>query len=350
MRRHAITEGGVISCGLRGLSCCRRARREERHGVHDLRPRHAGAKRQAAHVLRARAATCGGCGAALEGRVVLRDGAVVMLKHCLACGPTEGAGRRRRAGLGAGVPRPRRRPGGLAGDHLFKQTTSTCPTCLALMPADVVIRDGRVYFKKTCADVRPVGGAGLRGRALLRSRLRLRARRHRAAEVRGPRRARLPDRLRHLRRPRAAHLPADHRDHRPLQPRVPDLHRRQPVLAPHGAARRSRRSSTGWSPTRASARRSRCRAASRPATRGILELIDIATPGRDRPRRGHHQRPAPRPRSRLRRGAQGAGRLRRPAARRLQRRDATRRSAAATSPPRRRRRSRCSRSWGSRRS
>ena len=33
--------------------------------------------------------TCGGCGAALEGRVVLRDGGVVMLKHCSGCGPTE---------------------------------------------------------------------------------------------------------------------------------------------------------------------------------------------------------------------------------------------------------------------
>ena len=54
-------------------------------------------------------------------------------------------------------------------------------------------------------------------------------------KFRDDRRARLPDRLRHLRRPRAAHLPADRRGHRPLQPRVPDLHRRQPVLEPHGA-------------------------------------------------------------------------------------------------------------------
>ena len=46
-------------------------------------------------------------------------------------------------------------PADSPGDHLFKQTTSTCPTCLTLLPADVVIRAGRVYFKKTCATCGP---------------------------------------------------------------------------------------------------------------------------------------------------------------------------------------------------
>ena len=34
-------------------------------------------------------------------------------------------------------------PADAPGDHLFKQTTSTCPSCLALLAADVVIRAGQ---------------------------------------------------------------------------------------------------------------------------------------------------------------------------------------------------------------
>ena len=180
--------------------------------------------------------TCPGCGAALEGRVVLRDGGVVHAHTLPGLWPDRGADRGRRPGLGRRRSSPaatsrRTRPATTSSST----TTSTCPTCLALTPGRR--RDSRRprLLQEACPTCGPSEAlvsedAGYYVRAYA-----LRARRHRAAEVRRPRRARLPDRLRHLRRPRAAHLPADHRDHRPLQPRVPDLHRRQPVLAPHGA-------------------------------------------------------------------------------------------------------------------
>jgi uncharacterized radical SAM superfamily Fe-S cluster-containing enzyme len=41
------------------------------------------------------------------------------------------------------------------GDHLFKHTTSTCPTCLALLDAKVIIRRGKVYFVKDCPRCGP---------------------------------------------------------------------------------------------------------------------------------------------------------------------------------------------------
>ena len=40
-------------------------------------------------------------------------------------------------------------------EGLFKTTTSTCPTCLKLVKADVVISDGKVWFEKVCADHGP---------------------------------------------------------------------------------------------------------------------------------------------------------------------------------------------------
>jgi uncharacterized radical SAM superfamily Fe-S cluster-containing enzyme len=42
------------------------------------------------------------------------------------------------------------------GEELtFKRTTSTCPTCLQLLQADVVVRSGKVYFRKQCAQCGP---------------------------------------------------------------------------------------------------------------------------------------------------------------------------------------------------
>lgn len=98
---------------------------------------------------------CSGCGASIEGRVVLRDGAVYSLKFCTRCGQTEDkVADDANAYVQALVARGEV-PDGLPGDHLFKHTTSTCPECLALVDADVIIRDGRVYFKKTCARCGP---------------------------------------------------------------------------------------------------------------------------------------------------------------------------------------------------
>jgi uncharacterized radical SAM superfamily Fe-S cluster-containing enzyme len=98
---------------------------------------------------------CPSCSAPGEARVVLRDGKVVHLLRCTACGPQErqvsdDAEGYVRSFLDRGVV-----PNGLVGDHLFKQTTSTCPGCLALVSAQVVIRKERVYFLKDCAKCGP---------------------------------------------------------------------------------------------------------------------------------------------------------------------------------------------------
>ncbi len=100
--------------------------------------------------------TCGTCGVGLEGRVVLRGADAVMLKLCTACGPSEAVlSSNAEAYLAAFLARGER-PEGATGDHLFKHTTSTCPKCLNLVPAEVVIRaDNRVYFRKDCASCGP---------------------------------------------------------------------------------------------------------------------------------------------------------------------------------------------------
>ena len=92
--------------------------------------------------------TCGGCGAAIEARVVLRDGAVFHLLFCPACGQSEKqVSDDATAYVAAFVARAEPHT---PAEHVFKQTTSTCPTCLALLLVDVVVRDGKVWFKKQC--------------------------------------------------------------------------------------------------------------------------------------------------------------------------------------------------------
>lgn len=98
---------------------------------------------------------CDGCGESIEARIVLRDGAVFALKHCSRCGPSEervadDGERYVQAFLARGVA-----AGGQGDEHLFKHTTSTCPSCLSLIDARVVIREDRVYFDKACPDCGP---------------------------------------------------------------------------------------------------------------------------------------------------------------------------------------------------
>jgi uncharacterized radical SAM superfamily Fe-S cluster-containing enzyme len=98
---------------------------------------------------------CPVCAAPIEARVVMRDNKVIHLMRCLACGPQErevatDATAYVRSFLARGTV-----PEGLVGDHLFKHTTSTCPQCLALVQAQVVIRKGQVYFLKDCAKCGP---------------------------------------------------------------------------------------------------------------------------------------------------------------------------------------------------
>jgi uncharacterized radical SAM superfamily Fe-S cluster-containing enzyme len=99
--------------------------------------------------------TCPACGTAALARVVLRDDGVAHLVRCPACGPQErlisnDARAFVTAFLAKGVVPP-----DATGDHLFKLTTSTCPGCLALLEAKVVIRDRRVYFLKDCPACGP---------------------------------------------------------------------------------------------------------------------------------------------------------------------------------------------------
>ena len=97
---------------------------------------------------------CEGCGQDVEARVVLRKGEVFALKFCEKCGQTESKlADNADAYVEAFVKR-----GEVADDtrdHLFKHTTSTCPSCLALLQAQVVIRRGKVYFKKDCRKCGP---------------------------------------------------------------------------------------------------------------------------------------------------------------------------------------------------
>ncbi len=89
------------------------------------------------------------CGAAVEARVVMRDGRVVFLMLCPSCGQSERTVHEDSAAYLADF---------LARgdvDGVFKQTTSTCPTCLDLLVCDVVIRDGKVFFDKICPRCGP---------------------------------------------------------------------------------------------------------------------------------------------------------------------------------------------------
>jgi 7,8-dihydro-6-hydroxymethylpterin dimethyltransferase len=99
--------------------------------------------------------TCPSCAARIEGRVVLRAGKVYNLLLCTTCGPqerliAEDSARYLEEFLARGEV-----PDGHTGDWSFKKTTSTCPSCLALLEADVVIRAGKVFFKKACPKCGP---------------------------------------------------------------------------------------------------------------------------------------------------------------------------------------------------
>ncbi len=77
------------------------------------------------------------------------------LYFCTECGSTEefvqkGVEHYRSEFIAQGLP-----PKGHSGDWVFKQTTSTCPSCLDLLTAEVVIRDERVYFSKDCGQCGP---------------------------------------------------------------------------------------------------------------------------------------------------------------------------------------------------
>src|SRR5262245_58600891 len=77
--------------------------------------------------------TCPTCAAPVEARVVSRDGAVVELIFCLACGQGERTVSADAASwVGAFLARGEA-AAAAPGEHVFKQTTSTCPGCLELL-------------------------------------------------------------------------------------------------------------------------------------------------------------------------------------------------------------------------
>src|SRR6185369_11923822 len=99
-------------------------------------------------------APCPSCDAVIEARVVLRGSEVVQLIRCPSCGPQERRVSEDAEGWVKGFLARGVVPDGLTGDHLFKHTTSTCPGCLDLVEAQVVIRKGRVYYLKDYAFAR----------------------------------------------------------------------------------------------------------------------------------------------------------------------------------------------------
>jgi uncharacterized radical SAM superfamily Fe-S cluster-containing enzyme len=94
--------------------------------------------------------SCPSCDIAIESRVVLRDNAVVRLIHCPQCGASERPVADNAADYVAAFCDHGKVPADYQGDYIFKHTTSTCPSCLKLLPAQVVIRDNEVFFLKNC--------------------------------------------------------------------------------------------------------------------------------------------------------------------------------------------------------
>jgi uncharacterized radical SAM superfamily Fe-S cluster-containing enzyme len=92
--------------------------------------------------------SCTSCGTRGEARIVLRGKEAWALLRCAACGPVE---QLRHADGNAYVAEfLAKGNAAVAADGVFKRTTSTCPECLKLLEVDVVIRAGKVYFRKDC--------------------------------------------------------------------------------------------------------------------------------------------------------------------------------------------------------
>jgi uncharacterized radical SAM superfamily Fe-S cluster-containing enzyme len=99
--------------------------------------------------------TCASCATPVEARVVQRDGKIVHLLFCAACGESERVVDDDAARFMAEFQERGAAAARAPGETVLKQTTSTCPICLKLLVCDVVARDGKVYFKKVCPDCGP---------------------------------------------------------------------------------------------------------------------------------------------------------------------------------------------------
>jgi uncharacterized radical SAM superfamily Fe-S cluster-containing enzyme len=85
-----------------------------------------------------------------EARIVLRDGQVWELLRCESCGPVERLHHRDAAGFVADFLSRGEADAASPVDRVFKHTTSVCPHCLRLLEVEVVLRAGKVYFRKDC--------------------------------------------------------------------------------------------------------------------------------------------------------------------------------------------------------
>lgn len=93
---------------------------------------------------------CPSCAADIEARAVVRAGQIVHLMRCPSCGPQEVIAHPDAERYLAELVARGRAPADENGERWLKTTTSTCPSCLGLLTARVVSRDGKVYFKKDC--------------------------------------------------------------------------------------------------------------------------------------------------------------------------------------------------------
>ena len=162
-------------------------------------------------------------------------------------------------------------------DYTFLGTTqSLCPECLAVVPAKIIERGGRVYFRKTCPEhgvredfvcsrravVRPDGvrAAGAHARRV----------RRRAGQG-------LPARLRPVHRARAAHLRRRAGDHVVVQSDLPDvLCRQRPRRQAPFAGRLPSGRSIGWSRSKGGPKSASSPAASRRSIRSLREIVEYA--------------------------------------------------------------------------
>ena len=113
----------------------------------------------------------------------------------------------------------------------FELTNSLCSTCLRKVEAKVIFQEGRVYLVKHCPEHKQEKVLISTDVDYYQFSRRCSQAGHDAEEIQHDDRARLPVRLRAVPRPRAAQLPGAGGDHRPVQPDLPDLLRRELAAA-----------------------------------------------------------------------------------------------------------------------
>lgn len=98
---------------------------------------------------------CAKCDRLGEARIVLRDGAVWALLRCERCGPVEQVRHPHAAQFVADFIARGEADAASGTERVFKRTTSVCPHCLQLLEVDVVLRGGKVWFRKQCGRCGP---------------------------------------------------------------------------------------------------------------------------------------------------------------------------------------------------